>query len=413
MRDWPSARSYACDRSAEHVPMPLRHRHPWVLRATGAAGAVAATVGVLASGPSGSGAASIQDQIQTAQTAKSSLQSAIAADSAKIRQTTGGLQAAQSHLSALQADLTRREAKLGAVQTQLLAARTRLLDLENLLQRAARALSANLVANYEGAAPNLVSVVLESHGFPDLLERLSFLKTIGNQDARIVNSTRLARAEVSRQADALGKLEQRDQRLTAVVLAQRNQVAALQDALLRQRISELGSRSNSAAKLGDLNAHLSALEKKAAQQAAAAAATGNAGVGGIAVNTGGMVQPPPGAPAAVAQVIAAGNAIATLPYIWGGGHGSFQANGYDCSGSVSYALAAAGLVSSPMTSGAFESWGLPGPGRWITVYANAGHMWMQVAGWRFDTVALATGGTRWAQGGGEFCGFVVRHPAGL
>jgi hypothetical protein len=126
-----------------------------------------------------------------------------------------------------------------------------------------------------------------------------------------------------------------------------------------------------------------------------------------------MVQPPPGAPAAVAQVIAAGNAIATLPYIYGGGHASFQANGYDCSGSVSYALAAAGLVSSPMVSGAFETWGDPGPGRWITVYANAGHVWMDVAGWRFDTVALAEGGTRWARGGGEFSGFVVRHPPGL
>jgi peptidoglycan hydrolase CwlO-like protein len=393
--------------------MPFRHRHPWVLRATGAAGAVGATVAVLVSGPAGSGAATLQDQIQAAQTAKSSLQSAISADSAKIRQTTGGLQAAQGHLTALQSDLARREAQLGAVQSQLLAARTHLLDLENLLQRAARALEANLVANYEGSAPNLVSVVLEAHGFSDLLERLSFLKTIGNHDAQIVNATRLMRAQVARQADDLGKLERRDQKLTAVVLAQRNQVAALQDALLRQRISELGSRANSAAQLGSLNSHLSSLEKKAAAQAAAAAATGNAGVGGIAVNTGGMVQPPPGAPAAIGEVMAAGNAIATLPYIWGGGHGSFQANGYDCSGSVSYALAAAGLVSSPMVSGAFESWGEPGPGRWITVYANAGHVWMQVAGWRFDTVALATGGTRWAQGGGEFSGFVVRHPAGL
>jgi hypothetical protein len=126
-----------------------------------------------------------------------------------------------------------------------------------------------------------------------------------------------------------------------------------------------------------------------------------------------MVRPPPGAPAAVVEVIAAGNAIATLPYVYGGGHASFHADGYDCSGSVSYALAAAGLVSSPMVSGDFESWGEPGPGRWITVYANAGHVWMTVAGWRFDTVALAEIGTRWAQSGGEYSGYVVRHPAGL
>jgi hypothetical protein len=167
------------------------------------------------------------------------------------------------------------------------------------------------------------------------------------------------------------------------------------------------------AKLHSLNARLKSLEARAAAQAARAAATGNAGVGGIAVNTGGMVQPPAGAPAAIGQVIAAGNAIATIPYIYGGGHASFQANGYDCSGSVSYALAAAGLVSSPMVSGDFESWGAPGPGRWITVYANADHVWMEVAGWRFDTVALAENGTRWSQSGGEFSGFVVRHPPGL
>jgi hypothetical protein len=172
-------------------------------------------------------------------------------------------------------------------------------------------------------------------------------------------------------------------------------------------------RSGETARLAALKDRVSHLEAKAAAQAAAAAASGNANVGGIAINTGGMVQPSPGAPAAVREVIAAGNAIATLPYIYGGGHASFHADGYDCSGSVSYALAAAGLVTSPMVSGAFESWGDPGPGRWITVYANAGHVWMEVAGWRFDTVALAEGGTRWSQGGGEFSGFVVRHPPGL
>jgi hypothetical protein len=66
-----------------------------------------------------------------------------------------------------------------------------------------------------------------------------------------------------------------------------------------------------------------------------------------------------------------------------------------------------------MVSGDFESWGEAGPGRWITIYANAGHVWMEVAGWRFDTVALAESGTRWARGGGEFSDMVVRHPAGL
>ena len=214
-------------------------------------------------------------------------------------------------------------------------------------------------------------------------------------------------------ASALASLEVRDRKLADAIVARRNQAAALQSALLGQQLREMARRSKVSARYQALSSHLQAMEKKAAEEAARAAATGNAGVAGIAVNTHGMVQPPAGAPAAVDRIIAAGNAIATLPYIYGGGHASFQANGYDCSGSVSYALAAAGLVSSPMVSGQFENWGDPGPGRWVTIYANADHVWMVVAGWRFDTVAQAETGTRWARGGGEFGGFVVRHPPGL
>ena len=243
--------------------------------------------------------------------------------------------------------------------------------------------------------------------------RIRFLEQIGHQDASVVAATRTARVAVKRQADSLALLERRDRALTEQVLSQRNQVAAIQAALLNEHIRQERALGGDAAKLAALNSHLHKLEARAAAQARAAAAAGNANVGGIAVDTGGMVQAPAGAPAAVGEVIAAGNAIATLPYIYGGGHASFHANGYDCSGSVSYALAAAGLVSTPMVSGDFENWGDPGPGRWITIYANAGHVWMEVAGWRFDTVALAEGGTRWAQGGGEFIGFVVRHPPGL
>jgi cell wall-associated NlpC family hydrolase len=246
------------------------------------------------------------------------------------------------------------------------------------------------------------------------------MQRVANQDSTVVGLTRAARAEVSREATRLAGLEAKDRTLANQVLERRNQAAALQAALLHHQVAEMAKRSGVDAQLAGVNSHLGRLqaelnaeEKRAAEQATQAAATGNANVGGLAVDTGGMVQPPAGAPEAVKQIIAAGNAIATLPYIYGGGHASFHADGYDCSGSVSYALAAAGLVSSPMVSGDFESWGDAGPGRWVTIYANAGHVWMTVAGWRFDTVALAESGTRWAQGGGEFSGFIVRHPPGL
>ena len=359
-------------------------------------------------------------QIAAGQSAARSLQAQIAAETAKIGQTAGGIAAAQAQLSSIQIDLSARIAELRAVQTQLVAARDRLVELENRLQVAASALSVNLRAAYEGSQPNLMTVILESRGFTDLLERVDFLARIGNQDASIIRATRVARLAVFHEAIHLGRLEERDRALTEEILARRNQVAAIEAALVQQEIAQVAARSGSRAKLASVQAHVAslrsqlvAIEARAAAQARQTAAQVNGTVGGIAIDTAGMVQPPPGAPQAVGEIIAAGNAIASLPYIWGGGHGSFQASGYDCSGSVSYVLAAAGLLSAPMVSGDFESYGAPGPGQWVTIYANAGHVWLSVAGWRFDTVALAAVGTRWSRGGGEFGGFVARHPIGL
>lgn len=120
------------------------------------------------------------------------------------------------------------------------------------------------------------------------------------------------------------------------------------------------------------------------------------------------------ASAIVSRVIAAADEIATRPYVWGGGHGSFESEGYDCSGSVSYALHGGGLLSSPEDSTGLESYGEPGPGRYITIYANAEHAYMVIDGRRFDTVALAETGSRWSDSSGDDGGgFVERHPAGL
>jgi peptidoglycan hydrolase-like protein with peptidoglycan-binding domain len=115
----------------------------------------------------------------------------------------------------------------------------------------------------------------------------------------------------------------------------------------------------------------------------------------------------------VARVIAAGEEIATRPYQWGGGHGSFQSAGYDCSGSVSYALHGGGLISSPLDSTGFESYGEPGPGSHITIYANSEHVYMVVDGRRFDTVAQQESGSRWSSSMTSTGGYVVRHPAGF
>jgi cell wall-associated NlpC family hydrolase len=122
---------------------------------------------------------------------------------------------------------------------------------------------------------------------------------------------------------------------------------------------------------------------------------------------------PADAPEPVKRIIQAGNAIASLPYKWGGGHGAWRDNGYDCSGSVSFALAGAGLLDSPLTSGGFMNWGAAGPGEWVTIYANAGHIFMIVAGLRFDTSGQGRAGTRWQQDARPTAGFAVRSVPGL
>ncbi len=136
--------------------------------------------------------------------------------------------------------------------------------------------------------------------------------------------------------------------------------------------------------------------------------------GGESIGGNGTIPIPTDVPEVVQKVIAGANAIADFPYVFGGGHGSFVDNAYDCSGSVSYALAAAGLLSEPETSGNLESWGAPGPGRYITVFANAGHTYMYVNGMLYDTAGRSgVYASRWQVGAVDNSGFVARHYPGL
>jgi cell wall-associated NlpC family hydrolase len=131
----------------------------------------------------------------------------------------------------------------------------------------------------------------------------------------------------------------------------------------------------------------------------------------------GLAAAPMNAPPAVQEIIWAGNQIVGLPYIYGGGHASFISPGYDCSGTVSYALHGASLIETPMDSTEFESWDSPGVGTWVTIFANGGHAYMTVAGLRLDTSPANDPsnlpGPRWRPLRPENAGFTVRHPTGL
>jgi cell wall-associated NlpC family hydrolase len=139
--------------------------------------------------------------------------------------------------------------------------------------------------------------------------------------------------------------------------------------------------------------------------------------GSLARYVNGLAAAPMSAPAVVQEVIWAGNQIIGLPYVFGGGHASFVSPGYDCSGTVSFALHGGNLLQSPEDSSEFEGWGSHGAGRWVAIFANPGHAYMAVAGLRLDTSAAddpsSQQGPRWRPLRPENAGFVVRHPLGL
>jgi cell wall-associated NlpC family hydrolase len=139
--------------------------------------------------------------------------------------------------------------------------------------------------------------------------------------------------------------------------------------------------------------------------------------GSLARYVGGYAAAPMNAPANVQQVIWTANEIIGLPYIYGGGHASFISSGYDCSGTVSFALHGGELLKTPMDSSEFMHWGSHGAGRWIAVFGNSGHAYMDVAGLRLDTSAADDPtnqqGPRWRPLRTDNSGYTVRHPLGL
>jgi cell wall-associated NlpC family hydrolase len=159
-------------------------------------------------------------------------------------------------------------------------------------------------------------------------------------------------------------------------------------------------------------AQMQAVERAASQAPKAPQLTPVSG--GSSIGGNGAIPIPTNVPEVIQRVVAGANAIADFPYVFGGGHASFVDNAYDCSGSVSYALAAGGLLGAPETSGELESWGAAGPGHYITVYANAGHTYMYVDGIMYNTAGRSgVFASRWQVGSVDNSGFVARHWPGL
>jgi len=381
--------------------------------------AVAAPVAALAlTGAAPTAPALAQGSLASEQSAAAALKSRVAAQQRLIDGTRSGLQDAERRLATLEARAAKRQQQLDRTQTELVASRVHLTKLQNKAAGDQKLLAENLLASYKGEQPTFATVVLDAHGFSDLIERVDFLKRVADRNASILRDTRVAKVRVQKQTTSLTKLRGTYSTLAKAAIDDRDQAAAIKTALLEREAAQLRKRDAASAQLQTVQSKIKRIE--AAQAAAARAAAAAASATAAAPTVGAPSSGPPasgggggGGDDVVARVVAAANQIATTPYVWGGGHGGSASGGYDCSGSVSYALAAAGLLNGSLTSTGFESWGEPGPGRRITVYANAEHAYMYVDGRRYDTTALSAGGTRWTTAPRSNAGFVARHPPGL
>ena len=343
--------------------------------------------------------------ITTQQRTAEQLRDAIAAESARIAATRDGLADAERRLAVLDARVRDRQTDLANAQNDLVRARIRLTMLERREAAAKRTLADNLVASYKSGRPDLATIVLGANSFTDLFERIEFLRRASDANARLLDRTREARADVLVEEKGLQKLRTRYSELARAAIEDRDRADVLRDALLQREEQQLARLGGAQTRLASVRTRIARLQRQhaAAARQAAAAPTATAEAPPAPSGAGGDV---------VSRVVSAANEIATTPYVWGGGHGG-ASGGYDCSGSISYALAAGGLLASPLDSTGFMSWGEAGPGSRITVYANSGHAYMVVDGRRFDTSALSGGGTRWTSAMRSSAGFVARHPPGL
>ncbi len=323
--------------------------------------------------------------------------------------------AAERELAAKQAQLDEATEKLAAEKRHLAAVRAR-------LQRALGALRERLVDMYEAGSPDVLSVVVDSQNWSQVNARAEYLKRVQDYDnsvaARVKGLRDEAKAAVRRMAAI--RLELKEAR-DAIAVKERE--AAQARAAAAARFAELkAAQAKRQADLEQLESREQALsDNLAAISSQIATAGGPAPPGqapapltpgeGAEYVSESQASVPSAAPPAIAAAIEAANSIATTPYIWGGGHGSFESSGYDCSGAVSFALHGGGFLASPLDSTGLETWGEAGPGHWITVYANSGHAWMIIAGLAFDTVGGP--GPRWhASPVDSPEGFIARHPPG-
>ena len=333
-----------------------------------------------------------------------SLQSQIDAQNAQINALIGQESALRQKVASVQAELDRRQAQLDQANAQLNAERAHLKEIRARLQAAIDSLKQLLVGIYKSSDPDTLSVVLESDSWEDLLAQSEYLDRIQNYDEAVVTRVTDLRGEIEDTVATLRDEQERIKDARDEVASRRQELAASEQQLASQHSQLVAARAERAANLDALQARESNLEDELGTSIPGPGERATLASNGDAIA-------PADAPLVVKAVIEGANAINDTPYVWGGGHGSFESSGYDCSGSVSFALHNGGLLSSPLDSGGLTAWGSPGEGNWITVFANDGHVYMYVAGLRFDT--RGGNGPRWHSEIVSDAGYIPRHPSGF
>jgi peptidoglycan hydrolase CwlO-like protein len=354
---------------------------------------------------------------------QSALAATIAEQNKAIDSMIGEVSDLRQQQAAVESELAAKEGELDAATEKLEADQRHLAAVRARLQRALDVLRNRLVSIYESGSPDMLNVVLDSASWSEVNTRADYLDQIQQYDDSVATRVKGLRDEARSAVKRMTAVRAQIKDARDVIAAKEKEVAVAREEA-EARFAELKSaQAERRAAMETLESREEALsdnlasisEQIASTTGAPAPVTGTPAplTPGQSANfiSESQASVPSDAPAAVAAAIEAANSIATTPYIWGGGHGSFEDSGYDCSGATSFALHGGGFLESPLDSTGLETWGEPGPGQWITVYANAEHAWMIIAGLAFDTVGGP--GPRWHPSPVDSPeGFVARHPPG-
>jgi len=366
---------------------------------------------------------STQEKLEGVREDQSSLAETLAVQNREIDSMIGEVSALRQEQAAVEAELAAKQAELDRATAALEKEEDHLEEVRAQLTRVLAVLRDRLVSIYEAGSPNVVNAILESEDWSEMTAQAEYLNRIQSYDDSVVDRVKTLRDEVTGAVTRLAENRAEIETARDSIAATEREVAATR-AAAESRFAELKSaqaeRREAMAALGSreeaLADNLSSISSQMATEGAPVPAGATVPAPLTAGESAGFINEseasaPAAAPDAVKAAIAAANSIATTPYVWGGGHGSFESSGYDCSGAVSFALNGGGFLESPLDSTGLETWGEAGAGKWITVYANATHTWMIIAGLAFDTVGGP--GPRWHSSPASSTeGFIVRHPPG-